>query len=101
MTRHACRRDLPDPRVFGDALNYHEELSAVIRETVRQHEKFGTQSLTLFDWHCILSEEVGEVARAINEEHFDDGNLDAVYRECIQVAAVAVHMAAVIREAGE
>jgi NTP pyrophosphatase (non-canonical NTP hydrolase) len=85
--------------VFGDAFNYHEEQSAIIRETIRQHEKFGTQSLTLFDWSSILGEEYGEVCRAINEEHFSDGELQSVYDECIQVAAVAVHMAAVIREA--
>jgi NTP pyrophosphatase (non-canonical NTP hydrolase) len=76
-----------------------DELFAIVSELQRVHAKFGTQSLTLFDWHCILSEEVGEVARAINEEHFNAGDLQSVYEECIQVAAVAVHMAAVIREA--
>ena len=94
MTRHACRRDLPEPRVFAESGDFGSELDAIIRELMRQHEKFGDQSLTLFDWASILGEEYGEVCQAINEEHFDDGELGAVYRECTHVAAVAVHMAA-------
>ncbi len=100
MTRHACRRDLPEPRVFAEAAGpLDDELFAIVSELQRVHAKFGTQSLTLFDWASILGEEYGEVCRAINEEHFNDGDLQVVYAECIQVAAVAVHMAAVIREA--
>ena len=102
MTRHACRRDLPEPRVFAD---YNElptiELDEIDQELARVSAKFGTQSLTLLDWTSILGEEYGEVCRAINEEHFNAGDLQSVYEEAIQVAAVAVHIAAVIREANE
>ena len=41
----------------------------VIAERNRQDEKFGklNASNTLTDWACILTEEVGEVAMAIND----------------------------------
>ena len=98
MKRHACRRDLPDPQVFIEPDSpLDDELFAIVAELQRVRTKFGVQSLTLFDWACILGEEYGEVCRAINEEHFDAGQLSEVYKECIQVASVAVHIAAAIR----
>ncbi len=101
MTRHACRRDLPEPKVFEDFTYWDSERNAIDAELCRQRAKFGMQSLNLFDWQSILAEEFGEVAKAINDHEFGTGDsgLPHVYEECIQVAAVAVHMAAVIREA--
>jgi phosphopantetheine adenylyltransferase len=106
MKRHTTPNDLPDPTVFEDYgrtrpvyLIVSTETEAIWKELQRVRKKHGTQHLTLFDWASILGEEYGEVCRAINEEHFNDGDLQSVYAECIQVAAVAVHMAAVIREA--
>jgi NTP pyrophosphatase (non-canonical NTP hydrolase) len=63
------------------------------------------QSLTLEQWLSILTEEVGEVARALNERTL--GNLTGVAflaqmrLELVQVGAMATLMSAALRYAGE
>lgn len=60
--------------------------NAIIAERQRQDEKWGApQSLPDFQWLTILTEEVGEVAKAINEDHPLE-----IRTELIQVIAVAV-----------
>ena len=59
-------------------------LGQVINERERQDEKWGEQNHTPDKWILILSEEVGEAAKALLEG-------DANYRsEMIQIAAVAI-----------
>lgn len=60
---------------------------AVISERDRQDAKWGTTQTTLprHQWMTILTEEVGEVAMAVN-----DGRPDQIREELIQVIAVAV-----------
>jgi len=102
VIRRDQRGELPNPRVFPDNELVFPELEAIDAEISRVLDRFGYQSLTLFDWASILGEEYGEVCKAINDHEFGTGgggDLQSVYEECIQVAAVAVHMAAVIREA--
>ncbi len=71
----------------------HEAIEA---ERQRQDAMWGIQNHSPAPWLSILTEEVGEVARAINE---DDG---AKYvEELIQVAAVAVAMIESYRRNGE
>lgn len=61
-------------------------LRAIGDERVNQISKFGDQKNHSLDrWNTILTEELGEVARSINEQ--DDENLKL---ELIQVAAVCV-----------
>jgi NTP pyrophosphatase (non-canonical NTP hydrolase) len=63
-----------------------EVLKDVVAERARQDAKWGSQRhLPDLLWHAILSEEVGECAKAILER--DRENLRT---ELIQVAAVAV-----------
>jgi hypothetical protein len=103
MARKDQRGEIPDPRVFPECELVGPELEAVDVEIRRVLDRFGYQSLTLFDWASILGEEYGEVCKAINDHEFGtsgEGGLQDVYREAIQVAAVAVHIAAVIRESG-
>ncbi len=55
-----------------------------------QNEVWGenrTQQLEL--WLTILTEEIGEIAKEILEKN----DVQNLYHECIQVAAVAIHMA--------
>lgn len=60
-------------------------LLEVAEERSRQDELWGEQNHTSWQWLAILTEEVGEVAKAINENQPND------YRdELVQVAAVAV-----------
>ena len=100
-TRKDARGDLPSPRVFTESESWVEDLAAVNKELQRVLDRFGAQSLTLFDWASVLGEEYGEVCKAINDYEFGtsgESDLRDVYKEAIQVAAVAVHMAAVIRQ---
>jgi NTP pyrophosphatase (non-canonical NTP hydrolase) len=67
------------------------------QERKRQDEKWGENSDNhLFEWVSILTEEVGELAEAINETCFksdhvnhERGGKEAILKEAIQVAAVA------------
>ena len=72
----------------------HELVPDVLRqvelEIERVHEKRGEQDCTPSEWHVILSEEVGEVAREINDTFRDAPDLDRYVAELIQVAAMAV-----------
>lgn len=55
----------------------------VIVERTRQREKWGKQEHSAPIWHAILSEEIGEVAKALLETDFD-----ALETELVQCAAV-------------
>lgn len=55
------------------------------RERKRQDGKWGIQNHNIHVWNTILSEETGEVAKAILES-----NMEEYRKELIQVAAVAV-----------
>lgn len=75
-----------------------KSVSLVLRERVRQIEKWGDQSgNTLPEWMSILGEEYGELCEAVNETWFrtehvkpERGGRDAIIREAVQVAAVAM-----------
>jgi len=70
----------------------------VIEERARQLTKWGDQSGRSWgDWAMILGEEYGEVCEAMYETAIktahtrpERGGLDAIRREAIQVAAVAL-----------
>jgi NTP pyrophosphatase (non-canonical NTP hydrolase) len=72
-----------------------------VDERLRQNEKWGDQSGNHpFEWMSILMEEVGELAEAVNETCFSSphmkpgrGGRDAILREAVQVAAVALAIA--------
>ncbi|OXS77928.1 hypothetical protein [Domibacillus enclensis] len=70
---------------------------SVMKERDRQHELWGEQQHSLSEWHTLLSEEVGELAQAINEtvlvnrtKEKDKGGYDNMRAEAVQVAALAV-----------
>ena len=66
-------------------------MSHVRRERERQDEKWGDQSdHPAWIWNAILGEEVGEVSEELLEYKFGDHDMDDVYKELIQVAAVAM-----------
>ncbi|MGG5319265.1 hypothetical protein [Enterococcus sp. AZ072] len=68
---------------------------SVSDERKRQEKKWGTQNHSPLLWHSILSEEVGEVAKEINEYGFlsEVHRLEQARTELIQVAAVAIAFA--------
>lgn len=77
-------------------------LVAISDERESQNEKWGTQQHTWPEWLSILTEEVGEAARAANQAHwpmrvinvqtseFTRGRLSDLRTELVQTAAVAV-----------
>jgi len=74
----------------------------VDRERERQNQKWGVQRHNINVWLGILSEEFGEVAQAINRINFPNDaketDADDLYKELIQVAAVAVAIAEQMKE---
>ncbi|MGW2725546.1 hypothetical protein [Streptomyces sp. NPDC001492] len=80
-------------------------LDAVVAERQRQDEKWGVQNMHDFEHISILTEEVGEAAKAANEANFTSGSTRGDFthlrKELIQVAAVAVdHVQAIDRRPG-
>lgn len=72
----------------------------VQEERRRQNGKWGVQRHSLEKWFVIASEEVGEVAEAIQAQDSWSKSTDAdnLYEECIQVAAVFQAMAEQVLE---
>ncbi len=64
-----------------------EILKQVAGERARQDAKWGEQNHQPEKWMCILTEEVGEAAKAILE-----GDTANYREELVQIAAVAVSM---------
>ena len=61
------------------------------RERNAQDEKWGfPQRNTCCEWSSILAEEVGELAKELNELNFGRGNRERMRTEAVQVAAVAI-----------
>ena len=71
-------------------------LCSVMQERYRQDKKWGVQNHSAEWWLAILMEEVGELAQAILETHFDNGTdlggIDNIRKEAVQCAAVAIAM---------
>lgn len=83
-------------------LNVHDVYEDIDREVQRAHEKHGPNSMffaTPDRAMTILTEEVGEAAKEINEAHIHNIGVENtdLYMELIQVAAMAVTMAARIK----
>lgn len=72
--------------------------SQIEAERLRQNELWGKQRHALDRWLTILTEEVGEVAKAMQGDDPDRVE-DEAEEELIQVAAVAVQIIERIQEA--
>lgn len=71
----------------------------VAEERLRQDSKWGEQNHDPEWWLAILMEEVGELAQAVLETHFDNGvdarakgGVENIRKEAVQCAAVALAM---------
>lgn len=69
-------------------------------ELARQRKLYGVQRHPNNDWLPILTEEIGEVAEALqkNTKAAKDTDADDLYTELTQVAAVAISWAAQLKE---
>lgn len=71
-------------------------------ERIKQYAKWGDQSSLLdFIWSTILTEEVGEAAQAVMDNHFEGEHAGTLRMELVQVAAVAVAWIEAIDKRGE
>lgn len=66
-------------------------------ESARQIGKWGIQDRHPFEWLAYLSEEFGEVSKAINEAVYRNGPASDVVNEAIQVATLALKIAEMYR----
>ena len=85
------------PDVLGLRLENTEELLLVEAELTHQYRKWGLQNRTLFEWICYLTEEVGELAEAIAENHYREGTIEHIREEAVQVAALAIKILQITR----
>jgi NTP pyrophosphatase (non-canonical NTP hydrolase) len=90
MTNHPIYHLTIDHTIPLDEDAVHAVLREVAQERRRQHAKWGQQDHGPFKWLAILLEEVGEVARAINEGHWSGADWVEYRKELIHSAAVAV-----------
>lgn len=65
----------------------------IANENHKQVEKWGIQDVTPFEWLAYLTEEVGELAKAISENHYRGGLTVDVVKEAIQAATLVMKIA--------
>jgi NTP pyrophosphatase (non-canonical NTP hydrolase) len=85
-----CRGSYPDLSEYYKGLKMHEILQEVVEERARQEVLHPNSTCANPELHsdskfCILAEEVGEIAKSLN-----DGDHENLREELIQVAAVCV-----------
>lgn len=73
-------------------IRFREIIDETFVEIKRQDDKFGKErNQHPLVWQSILMEEVGEVAKEINDANFDEKQLGTNYRnELIQIVAVGL-----------
>jgi NTP pyrophosphatase (non-canonical NTP hydrolase) len=94
--------------VKGKSMSKIEKLMTVVNmnvfeERLRQNDLWGHQRHNYGAWLAILVEEVGEVAQAMQKGMVSQKKTDSedLYKELIQVAAVASAIAEQVWEEGE
>lgn len=68
----------------------NEPVAAILDERRRQDERWGVPNHEPFTWMAILSEEMGEAARAALHDKFGGPDAGTLRAELIQVAAVTI-----------
>ena len=72
-------------------------IGSINRENDRQLQKWGVQTHSMFEWLTYTTEELGELAKAIAEEQYRNGNKEDVFKEAIQTATLCLKIAEMIR----
>jgi NTP pyrophosphatase (non-canonical NTP hydrolase) len=67
-------------------------------ENNKQIGKWGIQEKTIFEWLAYLTEEVGELSKAISEHYYRIGRKEEIKGEAIQVATLALKIAEMTSE---
>jgi len=79
--------------IFKDPDLSPDDINCLMMESYRQIKKWGFQEVSPFEWMNYLVEEVGELAAAISEFAYRDGDQDQISIEAIQVATLALKIA--------
>ncbi len=76
----------------GELARIKELFDMVLVENDRQLDKWGVQHHTPFEW-LTYAAELGELAKAISEHEYREGDWRDVVDEAIQVATLALKIA--------
>ena len=68
-------------------------IALIVKEHNNQLKKWGVQDVSPFEWLAYLTEETGELSKAIIEESSPSGHAIDVITEAIQVATLALKIA--------
>ena len=74
-------------------VKFHELMEKVADENEHQLERWGVQTHSAFEWLTYITEELGELAQAISEVEYRDGQETWVVNEAIQVATLSLKIA--------
>jgi NTP pyrophosphatase (non-canonical NTP hydrolase) len=73
--------------------NLHKVVLLCMEENTRQLNKWGIQTRTPFEWLAYTTEELGELAKAMSEHYYRDGNVEDVIKEAVQTATLVLKIA--------
>lgn len=79
-------------------VNIVELIELIEQENIRQVKKWGIQNRTAFEWMTYTTEELGSLAKAINECEYRKGPKEKAVSEAIQVATLALKIAEMFKE---
>lgn len=74
-------------------VNVNNLFCLILEENRSQLQKWGVQTHTPAEWMLYTTEELGELARAISEYEYRQGDKENVINEAIQVATLALKIA--------
>ena len=77
-------------------INRETLFDEIYAENTRQLKKWGVQTHSLFEWCNYLTEELGELAKAIAENEYRKGMKEDIYNEAIQVSTLALKIAEMV-----
>lgn len=84
-------------KTYQDRMENQKFIGDLIHdEHRRQVEKWGKQNVTLFEWMNYLTEEVGELATAIADNEYRNGDVQCIVDEATQVATLAMKIISMV-----
>jgi hypothetical protein len=78
------------PLVYNQYLEHQQELIDVLQERTRQLDKFGPQDRPPIEWHAIMAEEMGEMAKEVVEHTLANKSDEDYYKELKEAVAVGL-----------
>ena len=83
----------PELDMWDVGFEPHAWTAALDDEHTAQIQKWGSQRRTPFEWMTYLTEEVGELAAALSEYVYRNGEPENIRDEAVQVATLALKIA--------